>query len=324
MFLQEDCVSRRSVSLGWVCFQEKWAHSAALSAHTAVVTWSHSPQSDTPLLSHCKGLQDKEGYKKEVQCQVCTSVQYPVTRWWTVRWCCPPSPGSWWRSASSATSSWWPSLTWEWPGGWADCHWLNFLFLLCQAFYFYLNALFFILVFLLLHFPTHPETVQLALFTNLVGIIYDIVALVVFFPAFDGKGSLQERNTTWIYTFWIIYSGRKLLRNAILTKQSKDSNIFYQAGSYSALSPLLPTWSWGSSPALSFIGLLWEKLAPELYLHCTAQNWKNCTLKGLGVGGNPSTVPSLLYIFQGVVEPGRHWRGHSHTGLSRSVWQWNN
>jgi hypothetical protein len=50
-------------------------------------------------------------------------------------------------------------------------------------FYLYLNLILFGLLLLLLHLPAHPETVQLALGANIVGIAHDAVALGVFFPA---------------------------------------------------------------------------------------------------------------------------------------------
>ena len=46
-------------------------------------------------------------------------------------------------------------------------------FCFVQGFYLYLNLIFFGLLFLSLFVPTHPETVHLALATNLVSISHD-------------------------------------------------------------------------------------------------------------------------------------------------------
>lgn len=48
-----------------------------------------------------------------------------------------------------------------------------------QGFYLYINLLFFGLLLLHLHIPTHPETVHLALATNLVSTTHNAVVIIV-------------------------------------------------------------------------------------------------------------------------------------------------
>ena len=52
-------------------------------------------------------------------------------------------------------------------------------FWLLQGFYLYLNLIFFILLLLHIHVPSHPETVQLALATNLVGVVNFLTRMMV-------------------------------------------------------------------------------------------------------------------------------------------------
>ena len=53
--------------------------------------------------------------------------------------------------------------------------WITFF----QGFYLYLNLIFFGLLFLSLFVPTHPETVHLALATNLVSISHDANVMIM-------------------------------------------------------------------------------------------------------------------------------------------------
>merc|ERR1711936_396172 len=89
------------------------------------------------------------------------------------------------------------------------------------GFYLYLNLLFFGLLLLHLHLPTHPETVHLALATNLVSIVHDVVALGVLFPsglfsvfslwfsffAFIGNIALRFFSSFIIYREWVSQAG---------------------------------------------------------------------------------------------------------------------
>ena len=52
-------------------------------------------------------------------------------------------------------------------------------FWLLQGFYLYLNLIFFVLLLLHLHVPSHPETVHLALATNLVCIIHNVITITI-------------------------------------------------------------------------------------------------------------------------------------------------
>ena len=60
-------------------------------------------------------------------------------------------------------------------------YWKYFVdhFCFVQGFYLYLNLIFFGLLFLSLFVPTHPETVHLALATNLVSTTHNAVVIIV-------------------------------------------------------------------------------------------------------------------------------------------------
>merc|ERR1712110_1217435 len=87
------------------------------------------------------------------------------------------------------------------------------------GFYLYLNLIFFVLLLLHLHLPTHPETVHLALATNLVSIVHDAVAIGVFFPShavfatwlsfFAAVGNLALRffSSFILYREWVSQAG---------------------------------------------------------------------------------------------------------------------
>jgi len=89
------------------------------------------------------------------------------------------------------------------------------------GFYLYINLLFFGLLLLHLHIPTHPETVHLALATNLVSIVHDVVAMGVLFPsglfsvfaiwfsffAFVGNLVLRFFTSFILYREWVSQAG---------------------------------------------------------------------------------------------------------------------
>jgi len=87
------------------------------------------------------------------------------------------------------------------------------------GFYLYLNLIFFILLLLHIHVPSHPETVHLALATNLVSIAHDAVAIGVFFPshavavtwfsffAHVGNIALRFFSSFILYREWVAQAG---------------------------------------------------------------------------------------------------------------------
>merc|ERR1712083_1129122 len=99
---------------------------------------------------------------------------------------------------------------------------LAFLGFAPGGFYLYLNLIFFGLLFLSLFVPTHPETVHLALATNLVSIVHDAVAIGVFFPShtifatwlsfFAAVGNLALRffSSFVLYREWVSQAGSEV------------------------------------------------------------------------------------------------------------------